>query len=49
MMYELNKASMENEVTIQAMGRCWCVCICLIFTERRHSDALAAGHAVAAN
>jgi len=49
-MPELYKATASQEVfDISSLSSCWCVCVCLIFTERRHSDLLAAGHSVAAN
>lgn len=48
---DLNKNNIAQiEVpSANMMGKCWCVAICLIFTEKRHSDLLAAMHSVKAN
>ena len=48
-MPELNKAVPVEGLDVVAFSNCLCVCICLIFTQRRHEDLLAAGHAVANN
>ncbi|SHM82296.1 hypothetical protein SAMN02746066_03440 [Anaerosporobacter mobilis DSM 15930] len=47
-MNSLNKSASGQMVqSISTYSTCWCVCVCLIFTEKRHSDLLDAGHAVA--
>lgn len=48
---DLNKSSMAQIEAPEAamMGRCWCMALCLVFTEKRHSDLLAAMHSVSAN
>ncbi len=48
---DLNKSNLAQMDAPAAtmMGKCWCVAICLVFTEKRHSDLLAAMHSVAAN
>ncbi|MCL2054232.1 MAG: hypothetical protein FWG90_07335 [Oscillospiraceae bacterium] len=47
-MPELNKATSQGDVSVvSTMAACICVCVCLIFTEKRHTDLLDAGYAVA--
>ena len=48
---DLNKSSIAQIETPEAamFGRCWCLALCLVFTEKRHSDLLAAMHSVSAN
>ncbi|MDH6369477.1 MULTISPECIES: hypothetical protein [unclassified Paenibacillus] len=44
---ELNKnASQQVAPMVSTFATCWCMCLCLIFTEKRHSDQLDALNAV---
>jgi hypothetical protein len=46
-MLELNKnASQQVAPMASTYATCWCMCLCLIFTEKRSSDLLDALNAV---
>lgn len=46
-MLELNKNSSQQVAPDASLfAKCFCVCVCLIFTEKRHSDLLDALNAV---
>lgn len=46
-MKELNKTNSQDAMSVTGtLAKCFCVCVCLVFTEKRHSDLLDALHAV---
>jgi hypothetical protein len=46
-MLELNKSATQNAAPdASTFATCWCMCLCFIFTEKRHSDQLDALNAV---